>query len=131
MSTTTPEPAATAALHLRRGEWVARPRGGRASVTLHRWERLPLLREALIAAARDGRTLTYAGASAASDGIALAQGMGAVLDLVGVDCERRGEPNLASLVVDSTTHEVGAGFSQDAAVERSACFERWGGSRQH
>lgn len=110
---------------LHQGEWLVRPGKKRTRVTPYRWDRLPLLRAALIAAARERRTLTYAEASRASDRIALPQGMGEVLDLIGEDCRRRGEPDLAALVVEKATREVGHGFSQDAVCIREACYSHW------
>ncbi|MGQ7297893.1 hypothetical protein [Quadrisphaera sp. KR29] len=118
-------PADALDLRLRLGEWLDRPGKKRARVTPHRWDRLPLLRAALIDAARQRRRLTYEEASAASDGIARPQGMGEVLFLIGEDCRRRGEPDLAALVVEKGTREVGAGFSGDAVRIREACYARW------
>ena len=55
----------------------------------------------------------------------MARGLGPLLDLLGVDCERRDEPNLASLVVTGRSGEVGAEYGTGAAEERARVYAFW------
>lgn len=52
-------------------------------------------------------------------------GLGRLLDVLSVECERRQEPSLASLVVRRETGEVGAAFVGDAEGEREECYRYW------
>jgi hypothetical protein len=91
---------------------------------------LPGLREALVAAATEGRTLTYGEASEATKRAYPPRGMGRLLDLVGAYCAANGEPDLAALVVRADDQEVGDGRSggaERAAAERRRCWRHWGG----
>lgn len=60
---------------------------------------IPLLREALVAAAEEGRVVPPSEASEATDGAVTARGLGKALEVISADCARRGEPDLAALVV--------------------------------
>ncbi|MBF5082509.1 hypothetical protein [Quadrisphaera sp. INWT6] len=60
---------------------------------------IPLLREALVAAAEEGRVVPPAEASEATDGAVTARGLGKALEVISADCARRGEPDLGALVV--------------------------------
>lgn len=60
---------------------------------------LPKLREALLAAAEEGRVVGPAEATEATDGAVLARGLPKALEVISADCARRGEPDLAALVV--------------------------------
>ena len=104
---------------LRQGEKVEV--GGRTvTVTPTASACLPRVRQRLVEAARAGETVTYGELREELALPYLVQGMGRLLDLVTVDCSRRGEPSLASLVVNAATGEVGARYGGDAAAERAA-----------
>ena len=83
------------------------------------------LRQALIAAAAAGCTMTYGEASEASGRAYLPRGMGRMLDVVTEDCRRRDEPSLAALVVRKDEGEVGEAFIGNAGAERQACWTYW------
>jgi hypothetical protein len=51
--------------------------------------------------------------------------MGRLLDLLSVDCDRRGEPSLAAIVVNAVTGEIGDDFDGDAAAERRRLYANW------
>lgn len=76
-------------------------------VTPNMFQALSRLRPFLVGVARRGNATTYAEASAATDGAYLPRGMGPMLDVLTVDCMRRGEPSLAPLVVSKSAGEVG------------------------
>ena len=102
--------------------------GGRlVRVTDHAYASLPRVRERLVEAASAGETVTYGELREELDLPYLVQGMGRLLDLLTVDCARRGEPSLASLVVSAATGEVGSGYGRGAADERDRvhAYERW------
>ena len=113
------------------GERLARPSrtGGEVRVTPHMGEVLPQLREVLVEVARRRATVTYGELSLALDHAYLQQGLGPVLDVLAVDCARRGEPRLDALVVRRAGGEVGPGFDGDAARDRAACWSHWAASR--
>jgi hypothetical protein len=102
--------------------------GENVRVTARRLQALDLLRPALIDAARERRTVTYGEAAEMAGGLYLPRGMGALLDVLAIDCERRGEPRLDSLVVTRGTGEVGEGFDGHAARDRQACWQFWPGT---
>lgn len=83
------------------------------------------IRGALAALARAGGTISYGELRTAARIPQPPAGLGRLLDLVGIDCSRRGEPNLASLVVGAETGEVREGYGNDAAKEREAVYRRW------
>jgi hypothetical protein len=85
--------------------------------------RVSLLRGACIAAAWNRSTFRY-GDLAALLGL-VPQGMGRSLDLLSVDCARRGEPSLAALLVTAETGRCSEGFVGDAEVERERCYSHW------
>lgn len=101
-------------------------KGSRIKVTELDVVSLPRVRSALIAVAQAGGTTTYAGVKVAADLPHAVNGLGRLLDLVGVDCGLRGEPDLAALVVTSSTSEVGADYDGDARTERELVYRRWG-----
>jgi hypothetical protein len=90
---------------------------------------LPDLRAVLVDAARRQATVTYRDLAAALGHAYLQQGLGPVLDVLAVDCGRRGEPRLDALVVTAAHGEVGEGFDGDAARDREACWSFWGARR--
>ena len=113
-------------LLLREGEKVA-VKGRLVTVTATAFECLPRVRARLVEAARAGETVTYGELREELGLPYLVQGMGRLLDLVSVDCARRGEPSLASMVVNASTGEVGADFDGDPAAERASVLAhaRW------
>ena len=113
---------------LRLGESLP-SKGGLARVTPLDIESLPRARVALIALARGGGTTTYRGLKEASALPHAVNGLGRLLDLVGHECARRAEPNLASLVVSSATGDVGAEYDGDSHLERAAVYQHWAGER--
>ncbi|PWJ48475.1 hypothetical protein SAMN06264364_13039 [Quadrisphaera granulorum] len=60
---------------------------------------IPMLREALLAAAEEGRVVPPSEASEATDGAVTSRGIGKALEVISADCARRGEPDLSALVV--------------------------------
>lgn len=102
-------------------------KGGLARVTPLDIESLPRARIALIALARGGGTTTYRDFKEAASLPHAVNGLGRLLDLVGHECARREEPNLASLVVTSATGDVGTEYDGDAHLERAAVYQRWAG----
>ncbi|MDX5400176.1 MAG: hypothetical protein LPK92_10725 [Actinomycetes bacterium] len=115
------------------GEEVALDfRGGRTvRVTPHMHEALARIRPALVATAQARAITTYKALNEATGRPYALAGLGPVLDVLRVDCSRRGEPSLPSLVVRKSTHEVGDGYPGDAAVDRAECWHHWDrGSRE-
>ena len=98
---------------------------GRVSVTTldARW--LPRMRARLIEVAADGETISYGGLKQELGLPHAPVGLGRLLDLLSVECERRGEPSLASLVVNSGTGEVGHDFDGEPVSERDAVYRQW------
>ncbi|NHC12987.1 hypothetical protein [Motilibacter deserti] len=108
---------------LRLGEKVVV--GGRvATVTPTALAWLPRARAHLVEVALAGETLTYGELREELGLPYLVQGMGRFLDLLSEDCRRRGEPSLASLVVNASTGEVGGAFAGDGASERALVHAR-------
>ena len=100
--------------------------GGRTvTVTPLAYETPPVVRERLIEVARARGTTTYGGLRGDLDLRYLVQGMGRLLDLVTEDCLRRGEPSLASLVVNASSGEVGTASYGDPAAERTRVHAHW------
>ncbi|MEV0798238.1 hypothetical protein AB0I34_11150 [Kribbella sp. NPDC050281] len=115
-------------LLLNRGETLP-IKGRNVTVTPADVEWLPRMRSYLIGVATTGGTATY-GSMKTDLGIPHAiNGLGRLLDLLSEDCLRRDEPSLASLVVSSTTGEVGLSFSGDAPSERTLVYKHWRGPR--
>jgi len=113
-------------LQLQPGE-ILPIKGRNVTVTPADVEWLPRMRAYLIGVATAGGTATY-GAMKADLGIPHAtNGLGRLLDLLSEDCLRRNEPSLASLVVNSTTREVGPNYSGNAPVERTLTYAHWRG----
>ena len=101
-------------------------RGGRTvRVTPNMFQALSRLRPALIDVARRRDTITYGEASLATQNAYLPRGMGPMLDVVTIDCTRRGEPSLASLVVTKSGGEVGSAYGAGAVEERRRCYHHW------
>ena len=101
--------------------------GAQVRVTQLRFESLRLLRPFLISVARNGTTITYGEASQAINENFFARGMGTLMDILSLDCQRRGEPSLAALVVRKDKGEVGYAFVGDPALTRQACYAFWSG----
>ena len=100
--------------------------GGRTvTVTPLAHETLPAVGQRLIEVAGARETITYGGLRRDLDLRYLVQGMGRLLDLVTEDCLRRGEPSLASLVVNATSGEVGTASYGDPAAERERVHAHW------
>lgn len=104
---------------------IVQYKGRRITVTPTAFECLPLVRGYLLRVARTGGTVTYGEVRSDLGLPYAATGMGRLLDLVSIDCFRRGEPSLAALVVSASTGEVGADFDGDAAAERRDLVEFW------
>lgn len=85
---------------------------------------LPRVRARLVEAALAGETVTYGELREELDLPYLVQGMGRLLDLVSEECARRGEPSLASLVVNALTGEAGDDVGGHRAAERAQAFAR-------
>ena len=109
------------------GEVLARPSRARGTVRVAplMGRVLPTLREVLVDVARRQATITYGELATALDHAYLQQGLGPVLDVLAVDCTRRGEPRLDALVVSRGSGEVGHGFGGDAVRDREACWSFW------
>ena len=109
------------------GERLPRPSrtGGEVRVTPLMGRVLPRLREVLVGVAARRVTISYGELAGALDHAYLQQGLGPVLDVLAVDCARRGEPRLDALVVRRSAGEVGPGFDGDAASARGACWSHW------
>ncbi len=86
------------------------------TVNANMYEAAVRLRPALIVTAMRRSTLTYGEAEMLIEGRYIAAGLGSLLDLISVDCDSRGEPSLAALVVRSDTGEVGDSFIGDASA---------------
>lgn len=99
--------------------------GRQIRVTDNMYNALLLLRPALIQTARASATMTYGQASEVCERAYIPQGMGKLLDVLSVDCERRGEPSLAALVVRQDAGEVGDSFIGDAKAARLDCYAHW------
>lgn len=97
---------------------------------------IPLLRDALVAAAEEGRVVPPSEASEATDGAVTSRALPKALGVITADCARRGEPDLAVLVVreaalvDGTDTGAGARrrawmhFGGQSAVDSGAQDER-------
>jgi len=108
------------------GEVLPRTSGtGHVRVTPLMGRVLPRLREVLADVAGRQATITYGELATALDHAYLQQGLGPVLDVLAVDCARRGEPRLDALVVTRSRGEVGPGFDGDAPRDRHACWRHW------
>lgn len=108
-------------LTLRLGERLV-IKGRTVTVTETAHACLPRVRAHLVEVASAGETITYGELRQELSLPYLVQGMGRLLDLVSEDCFRRGEPSLASVVVNAGTGEVGSDFEGDAARERTAAY---------
>ncbi len=106
---------------LKLGEEI--PMKGRVvRVTQDAYDYLPSIRDELIQVAADAGTVTY---GELKDRLQLPwapNGMGRMLDLLSVDCQRRGEPSLAAVVVGQRTGEVGQDFDGDPVAERARVY---------
>jgi hypothetical protein len=100
-------------------------KGRNVTVTETAFSCLPEVRDHLIRVAKAGATITYGDLQAALDLPYRPQGMGRLLDLLSEDCFRRGEPSLASIVVNASTGEVGSDFDGDPVSERELVYRHW------
>ena len=114
-------------LKVREGErLVLAFRGGSVvRVTPRMYEAVARARDELIEVAAAGGTMTYGELARAIEGAYLPRGMGRMLDVLSEDCFRRGEPSLASLVVQKDSGEVGSAFVGQAQAERERCYAYW------
>lgn len=117
MSTTTD-------LRLERDEKVT-VRGTSVTVTERAYAALPRLRAHLVVLAEQGGTTTYGALVRDLDLPYRPIGVGRLLDLLSVDCARRGEPDLAALVVSGATGEVGSSFPGDGPAVRDELRRHW------
>lgn len=111
-------------------EVVALPfrNGKKVRVTHHMYDAIRLLREHLKGVARRGETITYGEASEVTNDAYIPQGLGPLLDLLSIDCQRRDEPSLAALVVRADDGEVGDSFVGDPQAARDDCYTFWQGT---
>lgn len=100
-------------------------KGKKGRVTQSDLRSVAAIRPILIALSRSGGTISYGELKAAADVPQPAAGLGRLLDLVGVDCSRRNEPNLACLVVGAETGEVRDGYGQGADSDRERVYHWW------
>ncbi|TFH54089.1 hypothetical protein E4J66_00320 [Actinomyces viscosus] len=84
-------------------------------------------RSVLIDIAQHREVITYGELSDSIGRSVLPRHMGPMLSMISHDCQARGEPDLASLVVSAATGEVGTGDGSWAPPQRLACWARWGG----
>ena len=82
-------------------------------------------RSVLVAMARDGSTITYGELVREAQLPYPPRRLGRLLILLSEDCERRGEPPLAAIVVTQATGEVGDGYGGGADDDRAAVFRTW------
>lgn len=109
------------ALKLRLGEKVS-IKGRTVTVTQTAYDCLPAIRTHLISVAQSRDTITYGQLCTELALPYLPRGLGRLMDLVSVDCIRRREPSLASLVVNQATGEVGVDFAGDPVAERQKVY---------
>lgn len=109
---------------LRIGERIP-DKGKNLTVTKLDVQSLPRIRDHLISVARRRGTSTYGELKADAGLPHPANGLGRLLDVVGMDCKRRGEPDLAALVVNARTHEVGSEYGAGAAQDREEVYQHW------
>ncbi|WP_298885596.1 hypothetical protein [uncultured Serinicoccus sp.] len=83
------------------------------------------MRPVLIRVAEEGTTITYGVLKTKAALPHMPTGMGRLLDLTKVECERRGDPDLAALVVNAQTREVGDMYGTGAEGERHQVYEHW------
>ena len=83
------------------------------------------MRPALIRVAQERTTITYGMLKTKAALPHMPTGMGRLLDLTKVECERRGEPDLAALVVNAQTREVGDMYGTGAVGEREQVYQHW------
>ncbi|GMA33236.1 hypothetical protein [Litorihabitans aurantiacus] len=100
-------------------------KGVTVTVTTTDVESIPKIRAALAVVAQRRGTITYGQLKVAASLTHAANGLGRLLDVVGVDCRLRGEPDLAALVVAAGTREVGTDYGSGAPAERAAVYARW------
>lgn len=117
------EEQADKALRLTFGERL--PDGGK--VTALDIESIPKARAVLVDAAKNRQRLTYGELRRWADLPHAPHGLGHLLGVLSVHCARRGEPSLASLVVNGATFEVGDKFLGDPEAEREQVYAHWKG----
>lgn len=83
------------------------------------------MRPVLISVAQERTTIPYGQVKTKADLPHMPTGMGRLLDITKVECERRGEPDLAALVVNAKTHEVGDMYGTGAVREREDVYQHW------
>lgn len=88
---------------------------------------LPPLRAFLIDVATNHSTVSYGHVKSKLGLPHPANGMGRLLDLVTIECRRRGEPDLASLVVNASTGDVGTQYGKNAVANRESVYRHWSG----
>ena len=88
-------------------------------------EWLPAARARLIQAAAQEATITYSKLKAEVGFAHPTHGVGRLLDLITIECGRRGEPSLAVIPVNAATGEVGYLDWRDVKDVRRQVFERW------
>ena len=98
--------------------------GRTITVTDLAFECLPRVRDYRIGVARHGTTISYGERRADAALRYRPQGWGGCWTSH-EDRSRRGEPSLASLVVNASTREVGDDFAGDRVPERQAAYVYW------
>jgi hypothetical protein len=83
------------------------------------------MRALLIVEAQAGTTITYGEVVRDLHLPVPPKGLGRLLVLLSEDCERRGEPTLAALVVRQSTGDVGEGYGPQAADDRRELIDFW------
>lgn len=83
------------------------------------------MRALLIEEAQAGTTITYGEVVRDLRLPVPPKGLGRLLVLLSEDCERRGEPSLAALVVRQSTGEVGSGYGPQAPADRRELIDFW------
>lgn len=87
-------------------------------VTEERLMTVALARAAVAAIAVIGQTITYGELAKALDDRFNYRNPGVILDLLSLDCIRRGEPSLAALVVQASSGRPGDGYADgDVPIE--------------
>lgn len=88
------------------------------------------MRALLVDEARAGTTITYGEVVRSLHLPVPPKALGRLLVLLSEDCERRGEPTLAALVVQQSTGEVGDGYGPQASDDRRELIEFWRGRQR-
>ncbi len=83
------------------------------------------MRAALVDVARARGTMTYGDLVEEAELPYPPRRLGRLLVLISEDCDRRGEPTLAAIVVTRSTGEVGDGYGAGASDDRADLYSYW------